>query len=154
MKKKLYEISLMILILDRVTKLLVMNNLVLGERNPIINHFFSLTYTKNTGGAFSILSGNVPILIMVGMILGIGMIYTVQKNPPKNKIEVLAIGSVLGGLFGNLWDRIQYQGVIDFLDFKIFSYQYPIFNIADIAIVLGIIGIILLEIRGENHESK
>jgi len=154
MKKKLYGISLMILILDRVTKLLVMNNLILGKRNPIINHFFSLTYTKNTGGAFSILSGNVPILIMVGMILGIGMIYTVQKNPPKNKIEVLAIGSVLGGLFGNLWDRIQYQGVIDFLDFRIFSYQYPIFNIADIAIVLGIIGIILLEIRGENHESK
>lgn len=154
MKKKLYGIGLMILILDRVTKILVMNNLVLGERNPIINHFFSLTYTKNTGGAFSILSGNVPILIMVGIILGIGMIYTVQKNPPKNKIEVLAIGSILGGLFGNLWDRIQYQGVIDFLDFKIFSYQYPIFNIADIAIVLGIIGIILLEIRGENHESK
>ena len=154
MKKKLYGISLMILILDRVTKLLVMNNLILGKRNPIINHFFSLTYTKNTGGAFSILSGNVPILIMVGMILGIGMIYTVQKNPPKNKIEVLAIGSVLGGLFGNLSDRIQYQGVIDFLDFRIFSYQYPIFNIADIAIVLGIIGIILLEIRGENHESK
>lgn len=154
MKKKLYGIGLMILILDRVTKLLVMNNLILGKRNPIINHFFSLTYTKNTGGAFSILSGNVPILIMVGIILGIGMIYTVQKNPPKNKIEVLAIGSVLGGLFGNLWDRIRYQGVIDFLDFKIFSYQYPIFNIADIAIVLGIIGIILLEIRGENHESK
>lgn len=154
MKKKLYGISLMILILDRVTKLLVMNNLILEKRNPIINHFFSLTYTKNTGGAFSILSGNVPILIMVGMILGIGMIYTVQKNPPKNKIEVLAIGSILGGLFGNLWDRIQYQGVIDFLDFRIFSYQYPIFNIADIAIVLGIIGIILLEMRGEKHESK
>ena len=66
---------------------------------------------------------------------------------------MIAFASILGGLTGNLIDRIIRQGVIDFLDFTIFKYHFPIFNIADIALVLGIFGIILLEMR-EGHESK
>ncbi len=154
MIKKTYFIGFLILILDQIIKLLVINFLPYGEPQPFLSSFFALTYTKNTGGAFSILRGNVPLLSILGCAVLLAMIYYIQKNTPKTTVESLATGALLGGLIGNLVDRIFRGGVIDFLDFTIQNYHYPVFNLADIAIVCGIIGIFIIEMRGEDNASR
>jgi len=154
MKKKLYQISIGLFLLDQISKILVMKNLPYQVSQVLIPNFFSLTYTKNTGGAFSILSGNVLFLGVIGLIVLACFIYYIEKHPPKTWLETVSSAFVLGGLLGNLFDRIVRDGVIDFLDFQIFSYPFPVFNIADIAIVLGIFTIIILEMRGEKNDSN
>lgn len=154
MKKILYAISSSIFLIDQIIKLLVMKYLPYGISKEIIPNFFSLTYVKNTGGAFSILAGNVALLSIIGIVIFIGCIYYIEKNPPKNFLEMIATSSVVGGLLGNLVDRIFRGGVIDFLDFQIFNYNFPVFNIADVAIVLGIFALIIIEARSEKHESR
>ena len=71
-----------------------------------------------------------------------------------NKIESISYGMIIGGIIGNLFDRIIYSYVIDFLDFRIFGYHYPVFNLADSFIVIGIIMMIILTIRKEYHERN
>lgn len=154
MKSRLYIISIMIIAIDQITKFLAINCLPFQKQHILIPNFFSLTYTKNTGGAFSVFRGNVVLLCIIGILIFIGILIYIKKNPPQKNIEIFAFASILGGLCGNLIDRIFRKGVIDFFDFKILNYDYPIFNIADIAIVLGIILMILLEMREKQHESK
>ena len=150
--KKTILISILILLLDIITKQLVITNLLEHQSITIINNFFSITYAKNTGVAFSFLEGYLPLVILITSIIIISILIYIKKNNP-NKYESICYGLILGGALGNLLDRIIYGYVIDFLDFTIFNYNYPIFNIADTFIVIGILILIILSFK-ENKGSE
>lgn len=149
--KKVYIIALISLIIDQIVKILVSNYLILGQTTKIINNFFYLTYVQNTGAAFSILIGYRYILIIITLIFLYYLYKYTKKQINPNKLAILSHGLLLGGIIGNLIDRIIYGYVIDYLDFKIFNYNFPIFNLADTFIVIGcIILVINSYAKGEN----
>lgn len=150
--KKIGIISLIVIIIDRILKVLVTNNFVLNVRNKIIDGFFYITNCHNEGAAFSLFSGNVLFLIFITLIV-LFLIYRTINKENVNKIGVLAYGLLLGGILGNLYDRIFYGYVIDYLDFVIFKFNFAIFNLADAAIVIGAILLIVFE-GSDNDERK
>ena len=135
--KKMYIISILVIIVDRITKILV-ENLLDGKVLNVIKNFFYLTCVRNDGAAFSILESKVMLLIILSILALIFLIYYVTKKD-KNGIGYFFL---IGGIVGNLIDRIFLGYVIDFIGFNIFKYSFPIFNIADIFIVLGAIFVI------------
>lgn len=149
--KKIGIISLIVIIIDRILKVLVTNNFVLNVRNKIIDGFFYITNCYNEGAAFSLFSGNVLFLIFITLIV-LFLIYRTINKENVNKIGILAYGLLLGGILGNLYDRIFYGYVIDYLDFVIFKFNFAIFNLADAAIVIGAILLILFE--GSDNDGR
>lgn len=115
----------------------------------VIPHFLYLTYTHNDGAAFSILTGKRIFLIIVGFLILFAIIAYLWKNKTQNKLEKLAYALLLGGSVGNLMDRLIRGYVIDFIDVKIFSYNYPIFNLADSFIVFGVLLLLITLYRKE-----
>jgi signal peptidase II len=138
--------------IDLITKTIANNNLAVYEKNPIINKFFYLTLCYNTGGAWSIFSGNVPMLIVFSVIaLGL-VILTMMKS--NSKFYIYSSAVFIGGLIGNLFDRIVYGKVIDFLDFIIFGYDFPVFNVADCFICIGVALMAIALIKEEKNNGK
>ena len=148
--KKTSIIAIIIFILDQVTKMLISNNLRLGSSIKVIKDFFYIKYINNYGASFGILNNNRIFLIIVS-ILAIIIILNYIKKSNNTKLDFIGFGFLLGGIFGNLFDRIVYGYVKDFLDFYIFKYDYPVFNIADTFIVIGTILIIISIIKGEKN---
>lgn len=149
--KKIGIISLIVIIIDRILKVLVTNNFVLNVRNKIIDGFFYITNCHNEGAAFSLFSGNVLFLIFITLIVLFLIFRTINKEN-VNKIGILAYGLLLGGILGNLYDRIFYGYVIDYLDFRIFNFNFAIFNLADAAIVIG--AILLIVFEGSDNDGR
>ena len=122
----------------------------------IIDNFFSLTYVLNDGAAFSLFASRTYLLILIALICLFFIIYELKNNLDD---RVLSIGYslVLTGLLGNFLDRLIDGYIIDYLSFKIFTYNFPIFNFADILIVVGIIIVMIKEIlkeRGKKYEVR
>lgn len=149
--KKIGIISLIVIIIDRILKVLVTNNFVLNVRNKIIDGFFYIINCHNEGAAFSLFSGNVLFLIFITLIV-LFLIYRTINKENVNKIGILAYGLLLGGILGNLYDRIFYGYVIDYLDFRIFNFNFAIFNLADAAIVIG--AILLIVFEGSDNDGR
>lgn len=143
--KKAFIISLIIFLIDRITKQLAISNLVSGKSITIIKNFFSLTLAKNTGVAFSLLEGSSLLIIIITIIIILLLLKNIKNNHSNKEIILDAI--IIGGAIGNLLDRLIYGYVIDFLDFNILGYNYPIFNIADTVIVVGIFLIIVTNMK-------
>jgi signal peptidase II len=134
-------ITFSVLVIDRLTKLLAIKNLELNQVHPITS-FFNLYLNYNTGAAFSFLSTasgwQTPLFGTLAIVVGIVIIAWLIKLPPQKKLLAVALALVLGGIFGNLYDRISYGYVIDFLDFYIPNWKHwPTFNFADSAICVG-----------------
>lgn len=116
----------------------------LYETIGVIPNFFNLTYVINDGAAFSILEGKQLFLIILAIVLFFVIINYIRKDN-LNNYKIMYYSLLISGMIGNLIDRIMYNGVIDFLDFYIFGYNYPIFNLADTFIVISVL-LILIEI--------
>ncbi len=153
MKKKICFFSLLFFIIDIISKNVVKSFLNLYDSIEIIPNFFSLTYVVNDGAAFSILRGKQLLLIVLAIILFLLIVYYISKEKLDN-YKVIYYSLLIGGMFGNLLDRIIYNGVIDFFDFNIFGYNYPIFNLADTFIVIGVILIIIEIIRKDFYGNN
>ncbi len=106
------------------------------ESFTIIKDFFYITYAENTGAAFSMLRGQRWLFVFLAVIVSGFIIYYIVKHKPKT-IELISLQLILAGAIGNAIDRVVYGYVIDFLDFYIFGYDFPIFNIADSCITVG-----------------
>lgn len=143
--------SIILLCIDQISKLLVVNLLTKTDSITIIKNFFYLTYINNDGAAFSILVGKRIFLILIAVLVIVMLIRYIKKNNIQNKLELVSISLIIGGSLGNLMDRVIRGYVIDFLDFKIFNYNFPIFNLADTFIVIGVFLLLLKEIRKENN---
>lgn len=151
--KKILAIALFILFLDIITKQLIVNSLFEHQSITIIKNFFYLTYAKNDGIAFSFLEGKVPFIIIMTVIVIFLILKYLKENDPT-KIEMYCYGLIIGGAIGNLLDRVLYGYVIDFLDFYLFSYHFPIFNLADTSIVIGIFIIFIASLKESNKERS
>ncbi len=143
--KKISLITFGLFIIDRISKILITNYFSLNVKNKIINNLFYITYCKNEGAAFSILSGNTLFLIFITFII-LFIIYKNIKNKENiSNLSIISYSLLLGGILGNLYDRIFYGYVIDFLDFIIFKYNFAIFNLADTFIVIGAFMLLIFE---------
>ncbi len=129
-------------------------NVIPGKGLEIIKDFFYIIHVKNTGGAWGIFSGNVTLLALVSAFVVIVLYLFLRKEKEVTKLSITYYGLLFGGIIGNLIDRLFYGYVIDFFNFYIFGYDYPVFNIADIFIVLGIILMVIDLVRGEIYAYK
>ena len=136
--KKIIKLASLFLLIDIVVKLIVKSKLVLYQSISIIDNFFYITYVRNTGAAWSMFSGKQYFLIIVSLIVIIFLFYYLYKKNKYNKLEIFGYSLLISGAVGNLIDRIFYGYVIDYLNFYIFNYDFPVFNIADTCIVIGI----------------
>ena len=145
-------LSIILLIIDQISKLLVVKLIDINSSIELMKNFFYLTYTHNTGAAFSILTGQRLFLILVAIVILIIIINYLRKNKVEGKIDRLAFSLIIGGSLGNLLDRIVRGYVVDFLDFKIFGYNFPVFNLADTFIVIGVF-LLLITLTRKEHSN-
>lgn len=150
--KRLYIIAFMAFILDFVCKFIITHILSFNDSIMVIKNFFYISLVKNTGGAFSIFTGSTFLLIVISFLILLGIFTYIYKNNIRNRVSLLGFGLLIGGAMGNLFDRIYYGYVIDYLDFKLFGYGYPIFNLADSFVVIG--AIILLFFAKEREVNN
>lgn len=137
-----------IVAVDQATKLSVMQSMRLHESIPIVPNLFSLTYIRNPGAAFGLLAGssNAFRMVFFGVtsLFALGLLGTIlYRLPEKDWMGQLSIAGILGGAIGNLIDRLRYGEVIDFLDVYVDSYHWPAFNVADSAISVGVVFLIV-----------
>ena len=132
-------LGLIILILDQITKHYIITNFFYGESRPIIDGFFNLVYVRNDGAAWNIFSGQRIFLIIISISVLIFLLFKGQTIFSERRLHKILYGLIIGGITGNLFDRLIYGWVIDFLDFQFGSYHYPSFDIADSAICIGVI---------------
>ena len=150
--RKIILISFIGIVLDRIIKSLLLLNMDMGDSITIINNFWNITLISNTGAAFSVLSSNTPFLIIVSLFTIILIYFLFIKGQELKNYQKILYGILLGGIIGNLIDRIIYGAVVDYLDFNIFGYNFPVFNLADIFIVVGVILIIIDVFKGAKNE--
>ncbi|MGC3973156.1 MAG: signal peptidase II [Nitrospira sp.] len=144
----LAALSLAIVVLDQVTKVYVMETMRLHESIPVITNLFSITYIRNPGAAFGFLSSSSSsfrfVFFGLTLVFAVGLLALIMVRMPKNDwMGRLSVAGILGGAIGNLLDRLRYGEVIDFLDFYINGYHWPAFNVADSAITVGVVFLIL-----------
>ncbi|MBR3209230.1 MAG: signal peptidase II [Bacilli bacterium] len=148
--KKTALISIAVVAFDQIIKKVITSKLVLGESISIIKNILNITYVTNTGAAFSILSSNTYFLIMISLIvLTVLVLYLIKVKTDNN--EKIIYGFLIGGIIGNLIDRIFNQAVIDYIDVNIFGYPFPVFNFADMVIVISILLIIIYKKDDKNE---
>lgn len=157
MKKFKYIIIIVILfVIDQISKLVIMNNFKLNESVNVIKNFFRLTYSRNDGAAFGMFGGKTIFIVLVSVLVLGYLLFELFYHKKRNLIVDTSIAMIVGGLIGNLFDRLYFGYVRDFLDFNIFGYNFAIFNLADTFIVVGafifLVGIFLEE-RHENSSK-
>ena len=153
MSKRIYIIAIIIFIIDQISKCFISAYLKLNESISIIKDFFYIRYINNTGASWGILSNSKTLLIILS-IIAIIIIIRYMNTFKKTIINMIGFGFLLGGIMGNLCDRMIFGYVKDFLDFIIFHYDFPVFNIADIFIVIGVLLLIISIIKGEDKSGS
>ncbi|MEN8255187.1 MAG: signal peptidase II [Verrucomicrobiota bacterium] len=131
-------LGLAVVLLDQFTKQWIRSAFVYGESQPVIDGFFNLTYVRNDGAAWNILSGHGLVLILISVaVLALLVIYR-RSFLQERFLHKILLGLMVGGIVGNLIDRIRFGWVTDFLDFQFGTYHYPSFNVADSAICIAV----------------
>ncbi|TRM12329.1 lipoprotein signal peptidase [Lentibacillus cibarius] len=149
-----YILALLVIAIDQLTKWAVVKTMELGEQITVIGDFFYLTSHRNSGAAWGILQGQMAFFYIITVIVIIGVIYFMQTYAKDNQLLSIALSLILGGAIGNFIDRLFRNEVVDFFDFIIFGYDYPIFNIADASLVVGVILVIISTIIDERKEKR
>lgn len=143
-----------VLLLDRLTKGWVVANLTLHEIVPVWGDFFRLTYTHNFGAAFGIDVGQysrVFFLTLALLALGV-LMYLYVHTPAGRRLRLWALSLISGGAVGNIIDRVRYEaGVVDFLDVGVGSVRWPVFNVADMAVSVGAVLLMITFYREEKR---
>lgn len=143
MNKKYILVSVtasIVIILDQLTKILVIKNFQLGESIPLIKNILHFTYVTNSGSAFGLFKGINPFFILFSIIVIFVIFFHLKKIMANERLLQFAVGLLLGGTVGNLTDRLVHGHVIDFIDFRV----WPVFNIADSAVTISVILLIIL----------
>jgi signal peptidase II len=145
-----FLLAALVILLDRWTKHLVATRLRMYEDIPVIRGFFSITHTENTGAAFSLFADSparwkTAMLISFSVIAMVVVSVLLWKQARALTMTGIALSLILGGAVGNLWDRVASGRVVDFLLVYVKNYRWPVFNLADSAIVVGA-SLLVLEI--------
>jgi len=153
-----FVIAALVIVLDRWTKWLVAARIPMYTHIQIIPGFFRITHTENTGAAFSLFADSTfhwrtTLLIAFSVVAMIVVIYLLWRQQRALSITGIALSLILGGAVGNLWDRIARGRVVDFLLVYVKQYQWPVFNLADSAIVVGAV-LLVIEILFMHHSRS
>lgn len=152
MNKKLKHVlffAIIFLVIDQAIKFYLSSKMIVNQTNILIKNVLNITYVHNTGAAFSLFSGYTWILIIIGVLALVGLTFYVGKMEHITDFDVFAYSLLLGGILGNLLDRIIHGYVIDYISLNIFGYHFPIFNFADICIVGSVILIFASALKGD-----
>jgi signal peptidase II len=141
-----FALAAAIILADRVTKLWMLEAFAPGERLEVTG-FFNLVLVFNKGAAFSFLAGasgwQTPVFATISTVAAIVLSVLILRHA-ANRMLCASLGLILGGALGNLWDRLLWGHVVDFLDFHAVGWHWPAFNVADSAITIGA-GLLILE---------
>lgn len=124
-----------VLISDQLSKWAIQRTMELGQSIPVVDNIFHITYWRNPGAAFSLLPFRTTFFVIIGILVVTVIIVFFRRVPADRKLLQFALALQLGGAMGNLVDRVRIGSVVDFLDFRV----WPVFNLADSAIVVGVI---------------
>jgi len=146
MKSKYWVLLILcvaIIVMDQWTKDVVQQRLALYQRVEVVQGFFNLTHVRNPGGAFGIFGGEKGglgswLFVLVSLVAIGSILFLLVKTKEGEKTLSFSFSLVLSGAVGNLIDRLRFGEVVDFLDFYLYSYHWPAFNVADSAICIGI----------------
>ena len=128
------------IIVDQLTKFLVVKYMTLGQSISVIDNFLYITSHRNEGAAWGILQGKMIFFYVVTLVvIGLVILWIRKLDIKKDKWLMIALALILGGAVGNFIDRVLYQHVVDFIDTYILGYDFPIFNIADSALCIGVV---------------
>jgi signal peptidase II len=140
---------LLMIAADQFSKFFIVRHFALGQKLTVIPGFFAITNVRNTGAGFSILTDQTAFLSLVSIAAVIALIYLLSKERSvATRISYLLI---IAGAAGNLIDRLRLGYVVDFLDFYIIGYDFPVFNIADSFITIGCVLLILINLKDIRH---
>ena len=141
--------------LDQYTKQLIVTYIPLNERLEIIPNFFNITHVRNTGAAWSMLEGQKLIFIVITIVAIIYFSYLLIKDKDKPFINKLCYLLIVSGAIGNFIDRLINSYVVDFLSFKLFGfYDFPVFNVADCFLTVGVSIYIIISIVEMSREKN
>ena len=147
-------VAVLTLVVDRISKWVVMDSLKLGESwNPVaaLERWVSLTYVTNTGAAFGLFPDHGVIFMVIAVVVIAAIIFYYRYLPGDQWLVQISLGLQLGGHLGNLLDRLRYGHVIDFIDFKV----WPVFNVADSSVFVGTVILVFYLLRhGEDWELE
>ncbi|MBN8191534.1 signal peptidase II [Bacillus sp. NTK074B] len=149
-----YLVALIVIGLDQLTKWLVVRQMTEGESISIINNVFYLTSHRNQGAAWGILQGQMWFFYIITLVVIVGIVYYMQVHAKGHPLFSLSLAFMLGGAIGNFIDRVFRKEVVDFLNTYIFSYDFPIFNIADAALTIGVALLLIYMYLDERKAKK
>lgn len=135
----IWSLVIFVFLLDQISKFLILQNLEPSQSLAVIKNFFYLTLVYNSGAAFGIFKNQTIFFSIVSIFAVIAISIYIRKNRNPYFLRDIGLALILGGACGNLIDRLRFGYVVDFLDFKI----WPVFNIADSAITIGVLLIII-----------
>lgn len=145
------------LLFDQLSKVYIDRTFELYQSLTVVKNFFNITYVRNPGAAFGILSDNairLPFFIGVSLIASFGILWYLRKIDPRDHWQHLALGLIFSGAIGNLIDRLRIGEVIDFLDVHWYQHHWPAFNVADSAICVGVVIMLLCSWREERLKKR
>lgn len=143
-----------LIILDQLTKFLVVRNMDLGESIPVLGEYLQITSHRNQGAAWGMFQGQMLFFYIVTVIVLGLLVFMYKKEAKNNLMAQTALTFLIAGALGNFIDRILFQEVVDFVDVLIITYDFPIFNVADSALTIGVI-LMIIEVfitgKGDNN---
>ncbi|MCP8970225.1 signal peptidase II [Ectobacillus ponti] len=148
-----YVIALFVIALDQLTKWLIVKNMELGESIPIIKGVLYITSHRNRGAAWGILEGQMWFFYGITVIFAGAVVYYIQRYAKRDRFLGISLGLILGGAIGNFIDRAWRQEVVDFIHTYIFTYNFPVFNVADSALCVGV-ALIVVQTLLEGKKAK
>ena len=149
-----YLIALIVIAIDQLTKWLVVKYMKLGESITIIEDFFYFTSHRNRGAAWGILQGQMWFFYIITLVVIIAIIYYMKKGANEGALYKWSLALILGGAIGNFIDRVLRQEVVDFVHTYPFGYNFPIFNVADSSLVIGVFLLIIHMFMEEKKEKE
>ena len=158
MKKKYYItisliVAIAILIIDQVTKRIIATTMNIGHSYEVIPNFLNITSHRNNGAAWGILSGKMGFFYIITIVILIVLVLFYIKEAKYNLFMQVAISLLFAGALGNFIDRLVNGEVVDFVDTNIFGYDFPIFNVADSSLTIGVLFIIIALLKDANSKE-
>ncbi|WP_228027681.1 signal peptidase II [Bacillus fonticola] len=152
--KLFYILAFVIIAIDQLTKWMIVTRMTELQSIPVIDDFFYITSHRNTGAAWGILEGQMFFFYIITVIVVIAIIFYMERWAKEKPLAKLALAFMLGGAIGNLIDRVFRQEVVDFFQFFFGTYQFPIFNVADSSLVVGVILLMIIIWREDSSKEK
>lgn len=151
-----YGIAIVIILIDQWTKWLVVQNMSIGEKISILEPYVGLLSHRNKGAAWGMLEGQMWLFYIVTVIVVAGIIYFYHKEAKGSRLLSISLMLLLGGAIGNFIDRLWRKEVVDFVDvlIPVINYDFPIFNVADAALTIGVVLMIIHVLVDEKKKKK